>query len=49
MWDLLVSIPDHCLSFYLRCIFISKQSITYIAAIVTNVSKCYDAALIQFC
>ena len=26
MWDLIVSVPNHCLSFYLQCILVSQNT-----------------------
>ena len=26
MWDLIVSVPDHCLSFYLTVLFVENES-----------------------
>ena len=25
MWDLIVSVPDHCLSFYFSCVYINLE------------------------
>ena len=37
MWDLIVSVPDHCLSFYfVTCFCLTKQSIN---KLIENVKK----------
>ena len=36
MWDLIVSVPDHCLSFYLRDHLLFKGQIPFFASKVCN-------------
>ena len=40
MWDLIVSVPDHCLSFYIK-----KESLLAGNCLLTNVPVCESFAL----
>ena len=39
MWDLIVSVPDHCLSFY-YIMFIKKEKKTVAAKKISKTNKC---------
>ena len=35
MWDPIVSVPDHCLSFYLTCLFLMLDRTNFLCRVVT--------------
>ena len=41
MWDLIVSVPDHCLSFYFKHVMaIKSEKYPWLKVCPTNVFKC---------